>query len=486
MPRRQTELLYIIPIILVPATFIAHNFNFYKLLLFYKESYFLCLLYLIMPPVLYFSLKKLFKLENSIAALLILLSSILFFFFGAFQDFLLKYPITRMLGKTFVLPFLFLPPIIYIIIQQPAATRFLRTISFVIVFFFLGEVGLFFWNLNNFNEVPRLKERVHLLADKNEVSDSFNIYHIIFDGYTSSPALLGLFGFSNPIDSFLLENGFYIAAESKSNYNFTPYSFSSTLNLSYLNLSEKHLERNYKNFFLGLENYQDNLVFNFFRNKGYQVRHYSILDDYKYLTRLGSFAPRTPAYSMRYQTLERIFLNPWLWTRIKGRKENLPQTITNNLNYYVQYNKNALEFPLKIAIREQKIFCFTHIFLPHEPYVFTKSSIDSLTLGDISNPPGYLKQVEVANNMIKRLVTELKRNKHNIIILQGDHGFRDYDFSIHSPLVQNDTFNAFYFPDQNYSRLYDSISLVNTYRVILDQYFGQKFPLLKDEYFIAK
>jgi hypothetical protein len=179
-------------------------------------------------------------------------------------------------------------------------------------------------------------------------------------------------------------------------------------------------------------------------------------------------------------------MNPWLWQKLKGGSDHLPQPIRNSLHYYVAYNKNAFEFPIKALSEKQKVFCFTHFFLPHEPYVFTRSGIDSLTLGDISNPRGYVRQVEEVNILIKRLVAELKRDKHNIIIIQGDHGFRDYDPSAYSSLLQNEAFNAFYFPDQNYSGLYDSISLVNTYRVILDQYFRQHLPLLKDEYFIAR
>jgi hypothetical protein len=486
MLKRPGNLLNILSIVLVPSILILHNFNFYKLLLFYKDSYFLFLFYLTIPPILYFLVKKIFKLKDSTAALIILLASMLFFFFGAFQDFLLKCSVTRLLGKTYVLPLFFLLPIAYLVLKRPPATKFLKIISFITIFFFFSEVGLFFWNLKNFNESPRLKESVNLQADGNTTSDSFNIYHIVFDGYTNSSVLRELFDFANPIDSFLVQNGFYIASKSKSNYNFTPYSFSSTLNLSYLNLTKEHLERNYKNFFLGLETYQDNLVFNFFRGKGYQVKHYSILDDYKHIDELGNFAPRTPAYSLRYQTMERILLNPWLLQKLKGRKGNLPQTIKNSLSYYVQYNQKGFDFLLNSSVGTQRVFCFTHFFLPHEPYAFTRPSIDSLTLADITDPKGYIKQVDHANELIKKIVLELKKGKHNIIIIQGDHGFREYDFSKHSSLLQNEAFNAFYFPDQNYTKLYDSISLVNTYRVILDQYFHQDLPILKDEYFIAR
>src|SRR6185369_5924142 len=158
---------------------------------------------------------------------------------------------------------------------------------------------------------------------------------------------------------------------------------------------------------------------------------------------LGSFAPRTPAYSMRYQTIERIVLNPWLWQKLRGEKGNLPEGIKKNLSYYVQYNQKAFDFLLSVSQSRQKTFCFTHLFLPHEPYAFTKSSIDSLTLADISDPKGYITQVEYSNELIKKIVAELKKDSRNIIIIQGDHGFRDYDLTKHSSLLQNEAFNAF-------------------------------------------
>ncbi|MDQ3277751.1 MAG: hypothetical protein M3Q06_05465, partial [Bacteroidota bacterium] len=43
--------------------------------------------------------------------------------------------------------------------------------------------------------------------------------------------------------------------------------------------------------------------------------------------------------------------------------------------------------------------------------------------------------------------------------------------------------NAYYFSDKDYGMLYDSISPVNTFRVVLNKYFSQSFPLLKDSSF---
>lgn len=183
---------------------------------------------------------------------------------------------------------------------------------------------------------------------------------------------------------------------------------------------------------------------------------------------------------MRYQTLERIVMNPWLWHKALGApEETIPSSIKESLRYYVNYNNGAMNHALFTVSEPQ--YRFTHFLLPHEPYAFSKGSVDSLTLSDLmDHTHGYIKQVAYANSQIIKLVTALKKNSSNVIVIQGDHGFRNYDSSRHSPYTQNQTLNTFYFPDGDYSLLYDSISPVNTYPVLLNKFFHQNLPLLKD------
>jgi hypothetical protein len=62
-----------------------------------------------------------------------------------------------------------------------------------------------------------------------------------------------------------------------------------------------------------------------------------------------------------------------------------------------------------------------------------------------------------------------------IIIIQGDHG------AINAPPNKRlNILNAYYFPGGAASGLYESISPVNTFRVLFNQYFGGQIKLLKD------
>src|SRR6185312_6606252 len=71
-----------------------------------------------------------------------------------------------------------------------------------------------------------------------------------------------------------------------------------------------------------------------------------------------------------------------------------------------------------------------------------------------------------------------------IIIVQSDHGS---ELNLDLASLQNtdlhermSILNAYYFPGGRYEGLYDSISPVNSFRVVLNTYFGARLPLLPD------
>ncbi len=44
--------------------------------------------------------------------------------------------------------------------------------------------------------------------------------------------------------------------------------------------------------------------------------------------------------------------------------------------------------------------------------------------------------------------------------------------------------NAYYLPGFDQSKLYKSVSPVNSFRLVFNHYFGTKYPLLEDETFL--
>ena len=87
---------------------------------------------------------------------------------------------------------------------------------------------------------------------------------------------------------------------------------------------------------------------------------------------------------------------------------------------------------------------------------------------------------------MKKMVDSIFRNSKNnfIIILQGDHGAR-YQGEENKKNLEFANLNAMYFYNQDYRLLHDSLSNVNTFRVIFNTFFGKNYPLLKDRsYFL--
>jgi len=152
-------------------------------------------------------------------------------------------------------------------------------------------------------------------------------------------------------------------------------------------------------------------------------------------------------------------------------------------------------------------FVYAHILLPHQPFVFDEDGNPitpdypySLIRPFIPRYGGeesrnkykesYRKQLIFTNKKIMEIVDRILADSDRppIIILQGDHGPEAYldPSSINNTNLKERTsiLNAYYFPSGS-SGLYDTITPVNTFRVIFNQYFGADYDLLPDESFFS-
>ena len=119
---------------------------------------------------------------------------------------------------------------------------------------------------------------------------------------------------------------------------------------------------------------------------------------------------------------------------------------------------------------------------------WTYSWEDAPGVGEQEYIEGYRDQVYYLNGKVEdavnRILAESERTP--IIILQGDHG---PGLRMGGSLADTDVperygiFNAYLLPDGGDERLYDSISPVNSFRIIFNHYFGTNYPLLEDDAF---
>ena len=148
----------------------------------------------------------------------------------------------------------------------------------------------------------------------------------------------------------------------------------------------------------------------------------------------------------------------------------------SNFNYLLsELNRNS----------DTSRFVYAHLMLPHEPFFLDslgKEIPDKIILKEeLKMEDGYKNQVIYANSLLKQIIplAEKRSNRDKIIIIEGDHGFRNYPEN--TPREKTfSNLNVYYFSDHDYTMLYNGISPVNTFRVVLNKYFCQRLPLLKD------
>jgi hypothetical protein len=121
-------------------------------------------------------------------------------------------------------------------------------------------------------------------------------------------------------------------------------------------------------------------------------------------------------------------------------------------------------------------FVFAHIIAPHKPYIFTSDG--KFTSKQEQDGDAYIAQLSYVNQRVKTIVSTIIENSEvpPIIVIQADHGSPETDFT---PLRVN-ILNAYYLPDGGSQMLYSTITPVNTFRLILDYYFGSNYGRLED------
>jgi hypothetical protein len=319
-----------------------------------------------------------------------------------------------------------------------------------------------------------------------------DIYFIVLDGYARADVLQSRLNLDNsPFLDALRKRNFYVATCSMSNYAQTEQSFASTLNMMYLDNIISQINSSDLNVFSFAPYIKKNPVRQYFESLGYKtIAFYTGFDwgewtDATYF--LGDPRSTTTTSIKSLIPFESIFLSRTIFaywmdelTFLGIRKTNQPAAFTGNevdrgITLYT-----LSELPVVAKLRSPK-FVFAHILLPHPPYVFGPNGEEGKfsDYDDINHYYlGYRDQILFANKSILTILDAiLSQSKGNaFIVLEGDHGIVEYkDGTEHMKNL-----STYYFPDHNYSRLYPSITPVNSFRVILSNYFGQNYPPLKD------
>lgn len=318
-----------------------------------------------------------------------------------------------------------------------------------------------------------------------------NVYWVVFDMYPSSATLREKWGFENPIDSLLTAKGFYVAPLATSNYNFTHYSFTSTLDMCYLPQFSQNSVVTARDQVRGDVSLKTNNVLRVFESRGYEVMNCSIFDFAGHRSKSFRIFSHLPRGLIDFQTMySRVKADlGWLWYpgRDSANIAYYNQSITHLEDSLQRRNIDTCLSAIEASGHSEKpVFSVIHILLPHEPFIY-RADGSLVNLGFNSKKEYFIPQLQYTNQLLLKIVDTIlavNTGKNVQIILQGDHGYRYHDQDPEYKTESNKILYAVYNNQHDYSKWYDDISSVNGFRMLFNQAFLTSYPRLKDSSFL--
>lgn len=464
----------------------AENFGFIN----FWDTLILAIAYVAAIIILFFLFLIVFK-NRTKAALASSFIMAFYLFFGAIQDFCKAH--LAALNRYSVLLSLFVIIFIALIVYLKKSNSTFSKLNLFLNSLFLIYIIVDLGTLANKNFNPPLnKLSIYSFAKDNNYKPCQNcpkpdIYFLLFDEYESSVSLKKHFNYDNSsLDTFLIEQGFHIQRNSTSNYNFTPLSMASMLNMSYLT-GIKPNEISIEDYARCNELIKKNEVINFLSMKGYEIVNYSIFDLAGNPSLISQDILPLKTKLITDATLFNRLHKDIGWMLLSGKFE--VKWLSNGIVYTNLHNNEKfldLLTQSSSTISKTPRFFYGHLLMPHPPYYFDKEGNSKQS--DIVykewqelNTGSYLEYVTYTNTKIKELISAIKQNTKGqaVIIFMGDHGFRKAtNNGDKTHYFENQ--NAVYFPAKDYHLFYDSVSGVNEFRIIFNTIFRQAFPILKD------
>jgi hypothetical protein len=319
-----------------------------------------------------------------------------------------------------------------------------------------------------------------------------DVYFIVLDTYIRGDALQNNFNFDNAdfLDE-LRQMGFYVADCSRSNYDHTQPSLTSTLNMAYITelfskLDQPSMDRAeilplLKNSFV-----RQQLEAIGYRTIAFETGYaWSDLTDAEAYLQIGS----DPLTFQHITPLEAMFMKTTAMLILADSNSKLLEAQFSEVNSPYKEEIDRQLFILRqlpqVASLPGAKFVYVHILLPHTPYVFAPDGSirtdPGFTSGRNGNPideahliEGYTGEIQYLNAQILPILNQILEESKipPVIVMMGDHGIRDEN--------RYQILNTYYLPGEGARQLYADITPVNSFRLIFDTYFGTQYGLLPD------
>ena len=313
-----------------------------------------------------------------------------------------------------------------------------------------------------------------------------DIYYIILDAYSRDDILDEVYDYDN--SSFLNELtnlGFYVARCSQSNYAQTQLSLASALNLDYISelgggFSPEQTNR------VGMPGLiKRSTARRLLESLGYKTVAF---ESGYYWTQVEDadvyLSPKSSTASLLDVTgglsgFESLLIKTSAMLILVDGASALPSLLQLDIDYPNQIHRERVLFTLdqlgRLPAMPGPKFVFAHIVSPHKPFVFgSQGEVVEQVDDEIT---AYRDQVAYLNSRLIPLLQKIISNSATppIIILQGDHAGLDTSVEERMAIL-----NAYYLPEDGSQVLYETISPVNTLRLVFNQYFGSRYEILED------
>jgi hypothetical protein len=313
-----------------------------------------------------------------------------------------------------------------------------------------------------------------------------DVYYIILDGYSRDDILEEFYQYdNNAFLNDLTELGFYVAHCSQSNYSQTQLSLASTLNLNYISafasgFTEDRTDR------VGMPGMiKRSLVRRSLEDLGYTMVAFETGYYWTQVEDAGVYiSPESSVASLLdisggLNDFEALLIRTSAGLVLVDGATVLPGFVRSTLDNPLEIHRQRILFTLdhlgKLGKMPGPKFVFVHLVSPHKPFVFGPHG-ESVQQDE--NPlVGYRDQVAYLNFRMIPLLEQILSDSASppVIIIQGDHGGVETNAEDRLAIL-----NAYYLPDNGSQNLYESITPVNTFRLIFNTYFGGHYELLED------
>jgi hypothetical protein len=437
--------------------------------------------------IVFFILTLILK-DSKKAALIVSIGLVLFFTYGHFYNIIKGFTILDQdIGRHryIIIPFILgiIIPTYFIIknkIDFQNITKIVNGISIALVIMVLVNITMFtITEIESYSTI--YYEPNDNLIELQNIYNTPDVYYIILDEYGGPESMKYLNYDNSQFYKFLKEKKFIIPEKSTSNYPMTHFSVPSSMNMEYVNDLSNILGKDSKTYLPLREMLYNSQVIKNFKNLGYDIvifesgfvpsKNFVLVDDIV-------CHEEDQIDSILFDSITKISMIGYFVER--HEEEKIRDRVNCAFSEIKSIGNN----------KDEPIFAFVHILMPHPPNVFGPNGEAVIPGNPISSEIwdekiAYLDQVKFANKEIVKVIEKiLDENEKSIIIIQSDHG-SGFDIDWKNPdesmiLQRLSILNAYYVPEISENEFYENITPVNSFRIIFNNYFNGNYKILED------